>query len=145
VPSTANKHYYEMKITPLQYAKALFQATEHLSEPEAQAVIARFADRLQRDGQTKQLPRIIGKFIELWNKAHGIVDAEVTSRTPLGIEDSTSIKQFIMERYRAKEVVITNTIDKEIGGGVVVRVGDELLDGSVRAQLKKLQKQLGGH
>lgn len=134
-----------MKITPLQYAKALFAATEHSSERETQDIVARFAQRLHRDGQTRSLDRIIGKFTELWNASRGIVEAEVISRTPLRSDDAMVIKQSIAARYGAKEVSITNRIDATIGGGVIVRVGDELLDGSVATQLATLRKQLGSH
>lgn len=134
-----------MKITPLQYAKALFEATEHVSESEVRDIVVQFADRLRRDGQTRDLRHIIGKFTGLWNGAHGIVEAEVVSRAPLGAEDIASIERSIMERYRANKVVIANRVDAAIGGGVVVRVGDELLDGSVATQLAMLQKQLGAH
>jgi F-type H+-transporting ATPase subunit delta len=134
-----------MKITPLQYAKALFAETEHASERETQDVVARFAERLQRDGQARDLNRIIGKFAELWNASRGIIEAEVTSRASLGVEDAALIKRSLLERYRAKEVVITNRVDSAIGGGVIVRVGDELLDGSITTQLATLRKQLRSH
>ena len=134
-----------MNITPLQYAKALFSATEHVSEPEVQDIVARFADRLRRDGQTRNLPRIVGKFSELWNASHGIVEAEVVSRIPLGVAEKVTIERAIAQLYGAKEVIITNRVDELIRGGVVIRVGDELLDGSIATQLTRLRKQLRAH
>ena len=134
-----------MNITPLQYAKALLAATEHASEKESQEIVARFADRLHRDGQVKNLQRIVAKFTELWNASRGIVEADVTIRLPLGHLELEAIKHFIVKRYGAREVVIITRVDRSIGGGIVIRVGDELLDGSVATQLAKLKKHLGGH
>ena len=52
--------------------------------------------------------------------------------------------QFVMHRYRAKQVEIVERVDASIRGGVVIRVGDEILDGSISSQLKKLKKNLAG-
>lgn len=134
-----------MKTTSFQYAKALFEATEHSSEREAQDIIVRFADRLQRDGQTKQLHRIIDIFTKLWNASQGIVEASVISHTPLDEHDIRSIEQSIGDRYHANKVIITNRVDDTIGGGVVIRIGDEVFDGSVATQLSRLRKHLGAH
>lgn len=133
-----------MKITPVQYAKALLEATEHKNEQETNDIIARFADRLRSDGQRSRLAAISNAFATLWNTAHGVTDAQVTSRAQLDTEALATIRQFIGARYGSKEVVITNRIDPSIRGGIVIRVGDELLDGSVATQLKKLKKNLSG-
>lgn len=133
-----------MKTTPKQYAQALLAATEGKDEREANAIIARFAERLRRDGRIGALPAIIGAFSALWNKAHGIVEAELISREVLDESALEAIRLFIGERYGAKHVVVVNTIDTMITGGIVIRVGDELLDGSIAAQLKKLKKHLTG-
>lgn len=134
-----------MNITPLQYAKALFLATEHASDRESREIVARFADRLHHDGQARNLPRVIAKFTDLWNASRGIVEAEVVSRLPLGHLELEAVKRSIAKRYRAKEIVIVTRVDRSIGGGIVIRVGDELLDGSVSTQLEKLRKHLGSY
>ena len=41
-----------------------------------------------------------------------------------------------------KEIITNNIIDKNIKGGIIIKVGDEVLDGSVSAQLKRLEKEL---
>ncbi|EKD23626.1 MAG: hypothetical protein ACD_81C00211G0006 [uncultured bacterium] len=133
-----------MKTTPVQYAKALLEATEHKNEQETNDVIARFAKRLRSDGQSSRLAAISSAFSVLWNTAHGVTDAQVTSREQLDEAALTTLKQFIAKRYGSKEVIITNIIDPSIGGGVVIRVGDELIDGSVATQLKKLKNNLAG-
>ena len=134
-----------MKTTPTQYAKALLAATEGKQQHEADAVIARFADRLRRDGQLKRLPVIIGAFSALWNKAHGITDVEVVSRERLDELALVSVERFVEKRYGAKRVAIVNRIDRTIKGGIVIRVGDEVFDGSVATQLKQLKQTLTGN
>lgn len=133
-----------MKTTPTQYAKALFAITDGKQQHEVDATIVRFADRLRRDRQLKRLPAIIGAFSALWNKAHGITDAVVTSREQLNSDALETVRQFIIQRYHAKQVTIINRIDATIRGGIVIQVGDEVIDGSVATQLKKLKKNLTG-
>lgn len=133
-----------MKMTPKQYAQALFLATEHKTEQEANDVIKRFADRLRSDGQLGKLPAVIAAFSAIWNKAHGVTDAEVVSRERLNEDALAAVKQFIQTRYGSKQVVVINSIDATIGGGIIIRVGDELLDGSVATQLNKLKRNLAG-
>ncbi len=134
-----------MKITPKQYAQALFAVTDGKERVEADAAIARFADRLRRDGQLKRLPAIIGAFSALWNKAHGITDVEVASRERLDELALVSVERFVEQRYGAKRVAIVNRIDPTIKGGIVIRVGDEVIDGSVATQLKQLKQNLTGN
>ena len=47
-----------------------------------------------------------------------------------------------LERITGKDVVIETKIDQSIIGGVIVQIGDKLIDGSVTSQLRSLQKQL---
>ncbi|AKM78143.1 MAG: ATP synthase subunit delta [Candidatus Wolfebacteria bacterium GW2011_GWC2_46_275] len=133
-----------MKTTSIQYARALFESTTGKEPHETDAIIGRFADQLRRDGQVSRLASIIASFEMLWNKEYGIVEAIVTSRDRLDDATRANIMQFVMHRYRAKQVEIVERVDASIRGGVVIRVGDEILDGSISSQLKKLKKNLAG-
>jgi len=52
------------------------------------------------------------------------------------------IKTYIINKYSAKEVGIKNIIDEKIKGGIILQVGDEMMDASVRKQLIELKKNL---
>ncbi len=49
---------------------------------------------------------------------------------------------FIKGKYSAKEVAIRNILDENIGGGMIIRVGDEVLDGGIARQLEELRNNL---
>ena len=55
---------------------------------------------------------------------------------------SSSLCALLAEKYQA-EVLIENTIDETIPGGLVIRVGGRVLDASLRHQLDRLRKELG--
>jgi F-type H+-transporting ATPase subunit b len=67
--------------------------------------------------------------------------AEVTSALPLTAEEKEAVRQDILSRIGAQSTV-TFRVDPSILGGLVVRVGDKVLDGSVAGQLESLRQNL---
>ncbi len=131
-----------MKISIKQYSQTLFELTDGKSEQDVLVVVGKFAQHLKDAGQLKNAGRIMEKFGELYNTAHEIVIAEVVSREKLNSDMIEKLKNYIKEKYSAKEVIVNNIIDEKIQGGLIIRVGDEVLDGSVANQLKKLKNIL---
>jgi len=131
-----------VKILIQQYAKTLLELTEKKSEQEVSAVVKKFAEHLKKDGQIKNVAAIMEKFEELFNKAHGIVATQVCGRREVSPEVLQKIEAFVKEKYSAKEVEMEVVVDEKIKGGIIIKVGDEIIDGSVSAQLKRLKKEL---
>lgn len=129
-----------MKASIKQYAQTLLDLTDKKSEQEILHIVGKFAEKLKAGGQIRNAGKIIEKFTELYNTKHRI--AEVTVVTREKIKDMEKVEKFVKEKYEAKEVIIRNIIDENIKGGIVIRVGDEVLDGSVANQLKRLKKIL---
>lgn len=67
--------------------------------------------------------------------------AEVTSAVPLSKEEQDAVKTNVLGKMGAKTNVEFH-VDPQILGGLVVRVGDKVLDGSVSGQLEGLRKSL---
>jgi F-type H+-transporting ATPase subunit delta len=67
--------------------------------------------------------------------------AQVTTAAPMDEAQSNSVKQ-ALERWTGKTILMQTRIQPEILGGVVARVGDQLIDASVRFRLTALRKQL---
>lgn len=131
-----------MRITTNQYAKSLYELTADKSQADIDGVVANFLKVLQKNRRMKLASKIIEKFAEIWNKKNGIIEAEITSRELLSGEVRTKVRTYLRTKYQAKEVVISNRIDSNIKGGIVIKVGDEILDGSVARQLRELKSIL---
>ncbi len=131
-----------MKITVNQYAKSLYAATADKSQKEIGEAVLNLIKILQKNRQIKLFSKISKKFGEIWNQEKSIVEAEVTSRTELSSEASTQVLAYIKEKYQAEEVILKNIVDEKIKGGIIIRVGDEVLDGSIAKQLKMLKNNL---
>jgi len=67
--------------------------------------------------------------------------AEVTTAAQLDQEHSNSVKQ-ALERSTGKSIIMTTHVDPAILGGIIARVGDQLIDSSVRYRLQALQREL---
>jgi F-type H+-transporting ATPase subunit delta len=130
------------KISVSKYAQALYIATKDKSQKEIDGLISNLIKILDRNRQIKLFAKISQKFEEIWNKENEAVEAEVVSFEKLDEKFLKKIESFIKEKYFAKKVVIVNKIDEKIKGGIIIKVGDEVLDGSVRGQMSKLRENL---
>jgi len=83
------------------------------------------------------LTAIVKEYKVLANQARNITEAEVTTATPL----SDSQRQALSAKLSAvtgKRVTLQTKVDQSIVGGVIVKIGDKLIDGSVTRQLASL-------
>lgn len=81
------------------------------------------------------------EYVILANEARGIVLAEVTSATPLD-EDQEARLVSKLSATTGKQIQLSKRVDLSAIGGVLVRIGDTVIDGSVRGQLAALREQL---
>jgi F-type H+-transporting ATPase subunit delta len=88
------------------------------------------------------VPSILEKFNVLWNKEHNIIEAEVVSANELKYSQIKKIEKFVKDKYKAKEVILQTKVDLNIKGGFVLKVGDEMIDGSIARQLRVLKSSL---
>jgi F-type H+-transporting ATPase subunit delta len=96
---------------------------------------------LLRRSRIRQLPRVAAEFRRLDDKRNNIVHATATSAAPL---DDTELRAITarLEQMSGSEVALQTAVDPDLIGGVVVRIGDRLIDGSVRGRLERLRNQL---
>ncbi len=94
-------------------------------------------------GRGDLLPQVAAKFAELSDAAQGIAHARVTTAVDLDAADRAALTQRLNEST-GKRVEIETDVAPEILGGIVVRIGDALIDGSARTRLVALKRQLEG-
>ena len=131
-----------MKASAAQYAKTLYELASGKNKSEIDSIAAGFARLLAKNNRLKMAPAIIEKFGNIWNRENGILEADVESAYPLNDETSGKITKEIKEKYGAKEVILNNKINKDIKGGIIIKIRDEVIDSSVKKQLKMLKQAL---
>ena len=134
--------YCFMKISVSQYAKSLYEATKEKSQSEIDVIAINFANLLKKNNQSKLIRKVIERFCEIYNKENGIIEAEVITKSEMSQSTSDKIEKFIQEKYAAKKVVLRNVMDKKIKGGIIIKIGDDLLDASVSRKLMELKNKL---
>ena len=96
---------------------------------------------LLENGRVAALPEIAERFEALKAKVENTVDAVITSATPLSDEQQRAMAQALQEKL-GRDVRVTTEIDENLIGGAVIRAGDVVIDGSLRARLDGLANAL---
>lgn len=135
---TSNK--IKMRITPKQYAQTLYEITDGKSRSEIEKSIADFARFLHKNRKDKLVNEIIGQFRKIYDQKKKIIEFEVITREKLDKALEEKIRHYLRGKYKAEEVILKNVIDESIKGGVMIKTGDEVIDGSVRRKLEELRK-----
>jgi F-type H+-transporting ATPase subunit delta len=96
---------------------------------------------LLRRNRLGLLPKIVERYQELYNKEKGIVVADVTSAVPLDEEHRKQVADQL-SRITGKTIELRMHHDPSILGGLITRIGDELIDASVATRLAELAGRL---
>jgi F-type H+-transporting ATPase subunit delta len=96
---------------------------------------------LVRRGRFEQLPLVAAEFRRLHRQREGIVEAVVTSAVPLDARDVAALEERLAATAGAR-VELSQRVDASLIGGLQVRLGDRLIDGSVRGRLERLRARL---
>ncbi len=99
------------------------------------------AEILVDQNRAQLLPTILEELRALVDAEAGRVEARVTSARPLDGAAQEQIRQALSRRVNA-EVTLVAEVDPTLIGGVVARIGDLLLDGSIRTQLENIGANL---
>ncbi|HMH80255.1 MAG TPA: ATP synthase F1 subunit delta [Candidatus Acidoferrum sp.] len=91
--------------------------------------------------RTRELPEILATFRDVLRERQGIAEAEVFSATALSDAQKKDMEQ-TLQQVTGKKIAAKFSLDVKLLGGVLVRVGDTIYDGSLRNRLNGLRKRL---
>ena len=106
-------------------------------------VTTNFLGVLARNGRKNQLQNVIRAFRRLSAEHRGETTAEVVTAHPLKDEQLTALKQQLRARA-GRDVAIETRIDPEILGGIVIKMGSQMIDASIRTKLNRLAEAMKG-
>ena len=131
-----------MKITPKQYAESLYQIVADKKDSEVKIAVENFVKVLISNNDIFKVDKITEKFVKVWNREQGIVEAEVVSAKELDKKIVKLLNDYIVKLSGARKVVAKQKVDKNILGGVVIKYEDKILDGSLRMRLGELRSEM---
>jgi F-type H+-transporting ATPase subunit delta len=94
-----------------------------------------------RRGRIDELPRVASEFRRLDDARQGVVHATVTAAADL-TQDEVRALTARLEQQTGGRVELEVEVDPSLLGGLIVRIGDRLIDASVRGRLERLRTQL---
>jgi F-type H+-transporting ATPase subunit delta len=96
---------------------------------------------VMRRRRVELMPAVAREFRRLYNRRAGIVEAAATSAADLDDRELAAL-QSRLEQMTGGKVDLTTSVDPSLLGGIQVRIGDQLIDGSVRGRLERLRSRL---
>jgi ATP synthase F1 delta subunit len=107
----------------------------------AEPAFMNFLEALVERHRMPAIFRIRDNYEQLWDETNKLLPVQVTSAVPLDDSTIKSIGDRIGEQTGNK-IELTSNVDAEILGGIVLRVGNFILDASIRSRLEQLRKQV---
>jgi len=107
----------------------------------AEPVFMNFLEALIERHRMPALFRIRARYEVLWEDERDLLPVEVTSAVELDKSTISSIGERIGEQTK-RTVELSSKVDPDILGGIVLRVGNVILDASIRNRLEQLRKQV---
>ena len=107
----------------------------------ASRIVRNFLFIVADNQRTHLLPEILKTFDDVIRQRQGMAEAEVTSAAELTAPQKTQLQQ-TLERLTGRKIQAKYSLDPGLLGGVVVRIGDTIYDGSVRNRLNQMRARL---
>ncbi len=111
-------------------------------EGHALPIVTRFIRVLNRNGRIDILGVILDKAFELWDQRQNRVHVKVRSAVPLDADQLQAVREGMRGILGPAHPVLHTAVDPSLIGGLVIQVGDQLYDMSVRRRLQLLRGQL---
>jgi F-type H+-transporting ATPase subunit delta len=106
-------------------------------------ITANFLGVLARNGRKNALRAVIRSFRQLAADHRGEITAEVVTARPLNDDQIGALKQQLRTRA-GRDVTIAAEVDPDILGGIVVKLGSQQIDASIRTKLNRLAQAMKG-
>jgi F-type H+-transporting ATPase subunit delta len=117
------------------------ELVRRLFESQMSPLTIRFLSLLIEKRREATLPEVNREFRALSDAARNVVQAVATVAAHLTAEERTRLTEMLARRT-GKTIELREELDPELIGGVVVRLGDTIIDGSIAGQLRRLHQQL---
>jgi F-type H+-transporting ATPase subunit delta len=114
---------------------------EKIFAPSASPLVMNFLRVVDRNGRLNHLGEIAAAFADLLDEQIGNVEIELTVAQRLSDADMERVRQQIGAAMN-RNAIVHQTVDDAIIGGMILRVRDQMIDASVRYQLKAMREKL---
>lgn len=124
---------------PTVWPRAKVEFLDNLLKGKVHGVTLDFLLMTVTKGRSAFLEDVLAKFGEILDEYRGEMAAQVRSAFELSAEQESNLKGRLSE-YSEKKVRLEAIVDETLKGGIIVRLGDVVFDGSLEAQLRSLHR-----
>jgi F-type H+-transporting ATPase subunit delta len=107
----------------------------------ASIIIRNFLFVVVDNQRAQQLPQMVHTFLEVMRQRQGVAEADVESALELNAVQKKQLLQ-TLERLTGKKIQAKYSLDPALLGGLVVRIGDTIYDGSLKNRLNQMRTRL---
>ena len=138
----ANPDFGKLMTHPKISKDEKVEVTENVFKGRVSGEMAGFLTIMVEKGRYSELDATLTYFIDRVKEDKQIGVAYVTTAVALDKAAQTKIKERLLETTRYREMEMHYTVDPSIIGGMVIRIGDRVIDSSITTKLNELKKQL---
>ncbi|MDK2821278.1 MAG: F-type H+-transporting ATPase subunit delta [Clostridia bacterium] len=109
--------------------------------PDFNDLLKNFLNMTIAKGREKAIPEIVTEFRQLVDKENNILPVDVFSAVPLTDEVKAALKERL-QAVTKQNIRLNNLVNPEILGGIIIRLGDRVLDASLKKKLELLALRL---
>ena len=137
------EHLRAVIVQPLVSEQKKFLVIDHAFSDRVTATSLNFIKLLVRKRREALIDEAFREFRTLTDEHYKVVDAVVTTAVPMSETQLNRLRVSLKART-GKSVTLITELNPAIIGGTVVRIGDTVIDGSVRGRLERLEQTLLG-
>ncbi len=135
-----DKHFSEFLASRVVPASQRAQSLDRILKGRCSDLTLRFLQVLNDKGRLSHLTAIVGAFDRQVQEKFGRIEVDVYTASPASSDELASIRQQLQQRL-GREPVLHAYVDAGMIGGLKLQIGDQLIDGSVATQLRRLKDQ----
>lgn len=129
-------HFLDSPVVSGDEKKAVVEAL--IKKAKAKGLTANFLNLVAKNGRLFALPAMISQFKALAAKDRGEVHAEVTSAQPLSKAHQDALSKALKKKI-GKDVTLEQHVDADLIGGLIVKVGSQMIDSSLKTKLTAMK------
>lgn len=130
------------KLRPKDLAGLLLELTDNTQATDMHKTLSEFIALIAKKRMLGKENEIISEYKKLYNQKHGIIEAHVSLTSRSDETFATKLRSVLREKYKASAVELIEKVDMRLLGGMKVKVGDTVYDGSLKNTLNQLEAKL---
>lgn len=109
--------------------------------PDANPALRNFVLAMANENALELLPQVAEAFAIYGKAPTRLIEADITSAEELTPEQRGKIERDVQKKF-GEGTLLRFKVDESLVGGLIIRVGDRVIDNSLRARLSELQRNL---